>query len=145
MGFTREQIQNLSKEVILKSMGNRMREIRQARRLSQTELAEKLKCDQPKISAIEKGSREPNLEYLIQFAVETGTSVDYLLLLEDIMTPQRQIPDYPDFVIDAVRELIRVVAFSEKTQDFFKDKHAEQVLKGEVHVEYPGQPTIEFD
>ena len=71
MGFTREQIQNLSKEVILKSMGNRMREIRQARRLSQTELAEKLKCDQPKISAIEKGSREPNLEYLIQFAVET--------------------------------------------------------------------------
>lgn len=144
MGLTRDQALNIQKEILLKAMGNRMRDIRQSLNWSQTELAQKLSCDQPKISAIEKGVREPNPEYLIKFALTTGTSTDYLLLIDNLTQQSDRLPDYPEFVTDMAAQLLQRVALSKQTQDFFKGKHADNVLKGNVPTEVPGQDKLTF-
>ena len=59
--------------------GNRLRELRLERGLSQRALGEALGVCNQTISFWESGSREPNLDDLLKIAKFFGTSTDYLL------------------------------------------------------------------
>ena len=59
--------------------GNRLRELRLERGLSQRALGEALSVCNQTISFWESGSREPNLDDLLKIAKFFGTSTDYLL------------------------------------------------------------------
>ena len=57
----------------------RLRELRQARHLSQLKLAMDLNMNQNSISRYETGEREADYETLIKLADYFGVTVDYLL------------------------------------------------------------------
>lgn len=57
----------------------KIEELRKKMGLSQEDLAKKLNMTQQRISAYEKGKREPDLETLKLFAEFFGVSTDYLL------------------------------------------------------------------
>ena len=63
---------------------NRIKEIRQEKKLSQKDLAKKLNISQQAISLYEKGGREPKLETWQKLADFFGVSVPYLQGISDI-------------------------------------------------------------
>lgn len=65
----------------------RLEELRKESGLSQNDLAEKLNMTQQRISAYEKGKREPDIETIKQFSDFFGVSTDFLLGKSDIRTP----------------------------------------------------------
>lgn len=60
-------------------MKNRLKEIRQEKKLSQKDLTKKLNISQQAISLYEKGDREPKLETWQKLADFFNVPVDYLL------------------------------------------------------------------
>ena len=64
-------------------IGNRIREIRTERGLSQEKMGEALAVSQDTISLWEKGKSTPTAEYLIAIAQQFDVSVDYILCLQD--------------------------------------------------------------
>ena len=58
---------------------NRIREVRKAKKLSQTELAEILHVHQTAVSQWENGKTEPDMDNLCRIADIFGVTVDYLL------------------------------------------------------------------
>lgn len=66
---------------------NRIKEIRQEKKLSQKDLAKKLNISQQAISLYEKGDREPKLETWQKLADFFGVSVPYLQGVSDIDDP----------------------------------------------------------
>ena len=65
-------------------MQNRLKEIRQEKKLSQKDLAKKLNISQQAISLYEKGGREPKLETWQKLADFFNVSVPYLQGLDQI-------------------------------------------------------------
>lgn len=65
-------------------MKNRLKEIRQEKKLSQKDLAKKLNISQQAISLYEKGDREPKLETWQKLADYFNVSVPYLQGLDKI-------------------------------------------------------------
>jgi transcriptional regulator with XRE-family HTH domain len=61
------------------SVGDRIREIREARKLTQEQLAEKAAMSKGFLSEIENGKRNVSSEYLLRIANSLCASVDYLL------------------------------------------------------------------
>ncbi len=61
------------------SLGERLRNRRQALKLTQQELAESLGVTPQHISAIEQDSRAPSLPFLAKLAEELGVTIDYLV------------------------------------------------------------------
>lgn len=61
------------------SIGDRIREIRETRKLTQEQLAEKAAMSKGFLSEIENGKRNVSSEYLLRIANSLGASVDYLL------------------------------------------------------------------
>ena len=59
-----------------------VKELRQSKGLTQTQLAERLGVKKSIISAYETDSRPPSLEMLIKYAREFHVSTDYLLDME---------------------------------------------------------------
>lgn len=59
-----------------------IRELRQSKGLTQTQLADRLGVKKSIISAYETDSRPPSLDMLIKYAHEFRVSTDYLLDLE---------------------------------------------------------------
>lgn len=66
------------------ALGERLRELRQERGLTQRELAEQLGLNSVTYLHYEKDQREPPLALLVAFAKFYGVSVDYLLGLTDM-------------------------------------------------------------
>lgn len=62
-----------------KIIGERIKQARENKELSQRALADKLGVRQPFICALEKGLRKPNLDMTIALSEVLGASVDYLL------------------------------------------------------------------
>ena len=58
---------------------NRLRELRIAKKLSQTELAEKFGLQRQVISYYENGSRTPNIDFIYKIAQFFNVSTDFLL------------------------------------------------------------------
>lgn len=61
------------------TVGERVREVRQAKRLTQDQLAEKTRMSKGFISDLENGNRNVSSEYLLRIANALGASVDFLL------------------------------------------------------------------
>ncbi len=61
------------------SAGDRIREIREAKRLTQDQLAEKTGISKGFLSDVENGKRNVSSEYLLRIANVLNASVDYLL------------------------------------------------------------------
>jgi transcriptional regulator with XRE-family HTH domain len=61
------------------SVGDRIREIREAKKLTQDQLAEKAAISKGFLSEVENGKRNVSSEYLLRIANSLCASVDYLL------------------------------------------------------------------
>ena len=73
----------------------RLTKIRQARKLTQKQLAKKLNVDQTTISAYEKGRGLPNSDMLIKLSKELHISANYLIGLSDFPgIPEIGTPNY---------------------------------------------------
>lgn len=87
--------------------GLRLKELREARRLSQSEVAKRLEVTRSTISGYECNTITPSLEQLIRLAVLYNTSLDYMvgmnnrsyLYLDDLTESQQQT------VLDVVDQL----------------------------------------
>ena len=66
----------------------RLEDLRKAKGLSQETLAKELNMTQQRISAYEKGKREPDIETLKQFASFFNCTIDFLLGKSDIRNPE---------------------------------------------------------
>lgn len=64
-------------------LGEKLKELREERKLTQKQVAEALKINSVTYLHYEKGQREPPLSLLADMAKFFGESVDYLLGLED--------------------------------------------------------------
>jgi putative transcriptional regulator len=64
-------------------LGERVRELRKKRGLTQVQLAERCDIPQSRISAIEKGSHVPNIETVIRLARALGCKVVALMSIFD--------------------------------------------------------------
>ncbi len=64
-------------------MDNRIKDLREDRALTQTQVAEAIGITQRKYSCIETGTQQLTDEILIKLAKFYGVSVDYILKLSD--------------------------------------------------------------
>jgi transcriptional regulator with XRE-family HTH domain len=64
-------------------LGERVRELRQKRGLTQVDLGERLGLPQSRVSEIEKGSRVPNLETILRLALALDCKVSKLMAVFD--------------------------------------------------------------
>ena len=69
---------------------NRIKELRQKNKLSQIELANKIKASNQAISAYENGSREPKLETWNKLAEYFSVPTSYLMGTDDLKFPTKQ-------------------------------------------------------
>ncbi len=67
----------------MKIFGQRLKELREDKKLSQRQLAKTLGTSQPNLQRWEKGLFEPDQNTMIVIAEYFGVSADYLLGLED--------------------------------------------------------------
>jgi transcriptional regulator with XRE-family HTH domain len=73
-------------------LGERVRRLRMARGLSQTELAVDVAIPLPNLNRIERGRQSIYIERLADLAQVLETSTDYLLGLTDDSTPPKKRP-----------------------------------------------------
>ena len=69
--------------------GNRLKELRIEKKLSQQKLAKAIGVTQKAIDFWEKGINEPKISYLASLSKYFCVSCDYLLGLEDQKTPKK--------------------------------------------------------
>ena len=65
----------------------RIRNLREDRDLTQSQMANLLRCTQACYSNYENGRRDIPTDVLLLLALELGTSTDYLLGLTDVRSP----------------------------------------------------------
>lgn len=75
-----------------RAFGERMREVRQKRRLTQVELSERSGLPQARISELERGARMPNLVTILRLAVALECKVT------DLMSVFDKVPDLPSLL-----------------------------------------------
>jgi transcriptional regulator with XRE-family HTH domain len=68
------------------SLGQRIRQKREALKLTQEELAKNLGLTSQYISVIEQDKRSPSLPALVKLAEELGVTIDYLVLGQQEVT-----------------------------------------------------------
>ncbi|MDB5124824.1 MAG: hypothetical protein JWP94_2953 [Mucilaginibacter sp.] len=69
----------MEKEVLLKKLGQRIREIRKKKGISQVQLAHSMNKDQQSIQRLEAGNVNPTIYYLHEIAVGLDTTVAELI------------------------------------------------------------------
>ena len=74
------------------SIGDRIREIREARTLTQDQLADRSGVSKGFLSDIENNKRNPSAEYVLKIANALGASIDYLLRGEESSLPSSRGP-----------------------------------------------------
>ena len=87
------------------TFGERLREIRKAKKLSQNDLAEMLGMTKQMVSSYELNQRSPRLEMVRKYADKLGVPVDYLLgdtdaeaISKELWTGKREKPFYKIFI-----------------------------------------------
>ena len=73
---------SMEKEVILKNLGERIREIREKKGITQKELAHSIDKDQQSIQRLEMGKINPSIYYL--YEVANGLQIDLELLVNNL-------------------------------------------------------------
>ncbi len=71
------------RNIDVKEMGKRIKELRLESELNQSQLAEIIGCVQNTVSRYESGEKSPSIEMLARLAIALKTTTDYLLGLED--------------------------------------------------------------
>ncbi len=89
-----------------KMIGNRIRQMRRARGLTQEQLAETLGISDRYIRDLEKGRRMGSVDLLTDFADFFGVSLDYLVLGKNCAT---------DSLKDKIREMVDFLSSVEKS------------------------------
>lgn len=104
---------------------NRIREVRKAKKLSQTELAEMLHVHQTAVSQWENGKTEPDMDNLCRIADIFGVTVDYLLGVD---TQSKTIDEQLSEIDFALSGEIRDLNDEEKQDvlDFVRFKRAQR-------------------
>ena len=74
--------------------GERLRSLREKKRITQKELAKLFKIAESTVSMYERGEREPNFEIVNKLANFFGVSIDYLLGRTDDPTPPQKSKPY---------------------------------------------------
>jgi len=88
------------------SVGDRIREIREAQKLTQDQLAEKADISKGFLSEIENGKRNVSSEYLLRVANALCASVDYLLRgTTDVSNANKEPVVIPPELSDAAQRL----------------------------------------
>ena len=79
---------------------SRLKELRASRKWTQSDLAKKLNVSQQTIGSWEVGRAEPNSDALAKIAALFGTSVDYLLGIDDDVSEEQmnEILNFIEFV-----------------------------------------------
>lgn len=67
----------------VRTIDNRLRELREARKYTQLKVALDLNLNQNSVSRYESGLREAGYELLVRFADYYGVSIDYILRRTD--------------------------------------------------------------
>lgn len=67
------------KNALMKEVGKRIRKIRMDKELQQNQLSKEFECVPSKIANIEKGTRDPGVDFYFWFAERTGCSLDYII------------------------------------------------------------------
>ncbi len=96
-------------KVNYKIIGRIIRDIRTARGMTQSELAEKVDLSIQFISYIENGSKHPGLETMLRIAAALGTTMDELLLgnqPKDRLTYQKEVREVFDRCDDKEQNFI---------------------------------------
>lgn len=88
---------------VKKVFANRLRELRMAEKLSQTELAEKLGVSRGSISFYENGERTADIDFIYKAAQFFNVSADYLIGCANISTQRSAFADVIDFLSDVQR------------------------------------------
>ena len=68
---------------------NRIKELREARKMTQVRLSIELEVSQESVSAYEKGKCYPSYQTLLKLSQIFGASIDYIMGLSDKMTIER--------------------------------------------------------
>lgn len=84
--------------------GLRLKELRENKKLSQTDVAKKLQLSRTTISAYEQNIQTPRIEVLIKLALLYGATTDYILGLEKRKTIC--LDDYSEKEIDALVDFL---------------------------------------
>lgn len=63
--------------------GQRLRDLRRAKKLTQTQVARRLDLSKTSISGYENNIKTPSIEVLIQISILYGVTTDYILGLEE--------------------------------------------------------------
>jgi transcriptional regulator with XRE-family HTH domain len=74
------------------SVGDRIREIREARTLTQDQLCDRSGVSKGFLSDIENNKRNPSSEYVLKIANALGASIDYLLRGDESSQPSSRGP-----------------------------------------------------
>lgn len=69
----------IEKKFLMKEIGKRIRKIRMAKGLQQNQLSSEFECTPSKITSIEKGTRDPGVDFYFWFSERTDTSLDYII------------------------------------------------------------------
>lgn len=75
------------KEMTTKDYGNRLRELREKKGLTQLQMQMKTGIDQSEISKMERGERQPTLDQAFMFSEFFETNVEYICMYTDDPTP----------------------------------------------------------
>ena len=92
--------------------GERLKELREARKMSQEEIADILGVKRQIISYYETDTRRPNVNDLIKLAQTFETTVDYLLGLSDVKTTETNL-----------KAICEYTGLSETTIDHLRTNH----------------------
>lgn len=101
-----------------KNMAERLIELRERNRLSQTAVANRIGVTPALISAYEKTERNPSIDKLISLADVYHTSTDYILgrSIADPNTTMIEVKDLTDAQIRILRELVEVMKIQENNR-----------------------------
>jgi len=81
----------MERTIDYKRVGQRLKELRQQNRLTQSQLAEAVGCSDGFISQVERGICNPSLEFLVQLSTLYHLPIDHLLLGSAFVLPEIQI------------------------------------------------------
>jgi transcriptional regulator with XRE-family HTH domain len=89
----------------MNTFGQRLRVLREEKKLVQKEIADLLNVSQSTIGKYESDQRTPSPDAIIKLAMFFEVSTDYLLGVSDIRNPlQMEYPDLPEEAVKAIEE-----------------------------------------
>ena len=119
-------------------MGNRIRELRAEKNISQQKLADEIGVTRQSISLFEKGERDPKLETLIKLADYFDVSVGYLQGIEAKTEPTSELEHQKlhDAIWEGMAKTLRAasvgtIGWEEAYQDLKRYQHKSDELRFE--------------